>query len=53
MIADGITIADNDLGLNVKMTDKLSTRFSYRTEYDDSRAIKTDNTIGISLVLGF
>ena len=53
MVAKGTTIADNDFGLNVKITDKLSTRFSYRTEYDDSRPIETDNTVGISLVLGF
>lgn len=46
-------LATNDFGLNVKMSDTLSTRFSYRTDYDDSRAIKTDNKLGISLVVGF
>lgn len=45
--------ANNDLGLNVKMTDTLSTRVSYLTEYDESRAIRTDNKLGVSLVFGF
>ncbi|MFN4153095.1 MAG: YdiY family protein [Paracoccaceae bacterium] len=45
--------ASNDLGLNVKMTDAFSTRVSYLTEYNDSRAIKTDNKVGVSLVFGF
>lgn len=47
------TIATNDLGLNYKLSESLATRFSYRTEFDDSRAIKTDNKLGASLVLGF
>ncbi|MFN3723780.1 MAG: YdiY family protein [Paracoccaceae bacterium] len=45
--------ANNDLGLNVKMTDAFSTRVSYLTEYDESRAIRTDNKLGVSLVFGF
>ncbi|MDO8882305.1 MAG: DUF481 domain-containing protein [Pseudotabrizicola sp.] len=45
--------ANNDLGLNVKMTDTLSTRVSYLTEYNDNRAIRTDNKLGVSLVFGF
>ena len=45
--------ANNDLGLNVKMTDSFSTRVSYLTEYDESRAIRTDNKLGVSLVFGF
>lgn len=44
---------NNDLGMNVKMTDTISTRVSYLTEYNDSRAIKTDNKLGVSLVFGF
>lgn len=50
------TIATNDLGLNFKMTNNLSTRVSYRTEYnsDPLPGLKsTDNTIGLSLVIGF
>lgn len=44
---------NNDLGLNVKMTDAFSTRVSYLTEYNDSRAIRSDNKLGVSLVYGF
>jgi putative salt-induced outer membrane protein len=44
---------DNDLGVNVKMTDRFSTRVSYLSEYNDSRAIRTDNKVGVSLVMGF
>jgi len=51
--SDSALRANNDLGLNVKMTDTLSTRVSYLTEYNDSRAIKTDNKLGVSLVFGF
>ena len=45
--------ANNDLGLNVKMTDAFSTRVSYLSEYNDNRSIKTDNKLGVSLVFGF
>lgn len=44
---------NNDLGLNIKMTDAFSTRVSYLTEYNDSRAIRTDNKVGLALVYGF
>lgn len=44
---------NNDLGVNFKMTDRFSTRVSYLTEYNDSRAIRTDNKLGVSLVMGF
>lgn len=44
---------NNDLGLNLKMTDSFSTRVSYLTEYNDSRAIRSDNKLGVSLVYGF
>ena len=50
------TIATNDFGVNFKMSNNLSTRVSYRTEYntDPLPGLKsTDNTIGIALVLGF
>ncbi len=45
--------ANNDLGVNFKITDSLSTRVSYLTDYNDARAIKTDNRLGVSLVVGF
>jgi putative salt-induced outer membrane protein len=44
---------NNDLGVNMKMTDAFSTRVSYLTEYNDSRAIRSDNKLGVSLVYGF
>lgn len=45
--------ANNDLGLNFRVTDAFSTRISYLTDYNDSRAIKTDNKLGLSLVYSF
>ncbi|MFV2051330.1 DUF481 domain-containing protein [Aliiroseovarius sp. YM-037] len=50
------TIATNDLGLNFRVSDNLSTRVSYRTEYNSDPLPgldSTDNTLGLSLVLGF
>lgn len=50
------TVATNDFGVNFKVTDTLSTRVSYRTEYnsDPLPGLKDkDNTIGLSLVMGF
>ena len=50
------TLVTNDLGLNAKMTDTLSTRVSYRTEYNSDPLPgfrNADNTFGVSLVLGF
>ncbi len=44
---------NNDLGVNFKVSDALSTRISYLTAYNDSRAIRADNKLGVSLVLGF
>lgn len=44
---------NNDLGVNFKMTDAFSTRVSYLTEYNDSRPIRADNKLGVSLVYGF
>lgn len=45
--------ANNDFGVNVKLSDAFSTRISYLTEYNESRAIRTDNRLGVSLVMGF
>lgn len=44
---------NNDLGLNVKMTDTIATRISYLTDYNDSRDIRTDNKLGVSMVFNF
>ncbi|MDO5606524.1 MAG: DUF481 domain-containing protein [Paracoccus sp. (in: a-proteobacteria)] len=43
----------NELGLNYRMSDQLATRVSYRTEYQEQRAIRTNNRLGVSLVYGF
>ncbi|MFT4013074.1 MAG: DUF481 domain-containing protein [Paracoccus sp. (in: a-proteobacteria)] len=43
----------NELGLNFKMSDAFATRVSYKTEYVSDRDIRTDNTLGVSLVYGF
>ena len=53
LTSDANDIAWNELGLNVRMTDALATRVSYKTEYVSDRAIRTDNTLGVSLVYGF
>lgn len=51
--SDAALRANNDLGVNFKVTDTLSTRISYLTDYNDAREIKTDNRLGVSLVVGF
>lgn len=54
--SDTNTIVTNDFGVNYRMTDSLSTRLSYRTEYntDPLPGFKsTDNTINIALIVGF
>lgn len=51
--SDSALRVNNDLGVNFKMTDAFSTRVSYLTEYNDSRAIRSDNKLGVSLVFGF
>lgn len=50
------TIVANDLGVNFKVSDALSTRISYRTDYTSKPTMgrkSTDNSLGLSLVLGF
>ena len=51
--SDAAMRINNDLGVNFKVTDALQTRVSYLTEYNDSRAIRSDNKLGISMVYGF
>lgn len=53
LTSDANDIATNELGLNFKMSDAFATRVSYKTEYVSDRAIRTDNTLGVSLVYGF
>ena len=51
--SDTATRVNNDLGLNIKMSEIFATRISYLTEYNDSRAVKTENKLGVSLVYSF
>ncbi len=54
--SDVNTILSNDAGINYKVSNNLSTRVSYRTDYntDPTPGLKsTDNSLGVSLVLGF
>ncbi|UXU74519.1 MULTISPECIES: DUF481 domain-containing protein [unclassified Paracoccus (in: a-proteobacteria)] len=53
LTSDTNDTATNELGLNFKMSDAFATRVSYKTEYVSDRAIRTDNTLGVSLVYGF
>lgn len=54
--SDTNTIVSNDAGVNFKVSNNLSTRVNYRTDYntDPTAGLKsTDNTLGVSLVMGF
>lgn len=44
---------NNDLGLNFKMSETFATRVSYLTEYNDSRATRSENKLGMALVYSF
>ncbi len=44
---------NNEIGLSMKVTEAFATRVSYTTEFNDSRAIRSDNKLGLSLVYGF
>jgi putative salt-induced outer membrane protein len=53
LTSDANDTITNELGLNFKVTDAFATRVSYKTEYVSDRNIRTDNTLGVSLVYGF
>ncbi len=53
LTSDSALRINNDLGVNFRLTDVLSTRVSYLTDYNDSRDIRADNKLGVSLVFGF
>lgn len=44
---------NNDIGVNFRMTDAFATRVSYLSDYNEDRAVKTDNKLGVSLVYSF
>ena len=50
------TLVQNDLGVNFAVNERLSTRFSYRTDYNSDPLEglnNTDNRLGVALVFGF
>jgi len=50
------TVVSNDAGVNFKVSNNLSTRISYLTDYNSDPvggAKSSNNTIGLSLVMGF
>lgn len=54
--SDVNTVVTNDFGINYRMTNNLSTRVSYRTEYNSDPLPgldSTDNKLGVSLIVGF
>ena len=56
LFSDEDYVLTNDFGVNYRLSDTLSTRLSYRTDYESDPLPgfeNTDNTIGISLVVGF
>ncbi|MFC3169524.1 MULTISPECIES: DUF481 domain-containing protein [Paracoccus] len=50
---DSADVITNQFGVNFRMSDQLATRISYTTEYQEDRQIRTDNTLGVSVVYGF
>ncbi len=53
LYSDTALRVNNDIGLNFKMADMFATRLSYLTEYNDSRAVKSENKLGLSFVYSF
>ena len=50
---DSPDVITNQFGVNFQMSEQLATRVSYTTEYQENRDIRTDNTLGVSVVYGF
>lgn len=53
LTSDANDVATNQFGVNFRMSEQLATKVSYTTEYQSDRDIRTDNTMGVSLVYGF
>ena len=56
LFSDEDYVLTNDFGVNFRINDSLSTRLNYRTDYESDPLPgfeNTDNTIGISMVVGF
>ena len=50
---DSDDLITNEFGVNFRMNEQLATRVSYKTEYQEDRKIRTDNTLGVAVVYGF
>ncbi|CAM3305334.1 YdiY family protein [Paracoccus nototheniae] len=50
---DSADVITNEFGVNFRVSEQLATRVSYTTEYQEERAIRTDNTVGLAVVYGF
>lgn len=50
---DSDDVITNEFGVNFRVSEQLSTRVSYTTEYQENRKVRTDNTVGLALVYGF
>ncbi|WP_411838940.1 YdiY family protein [Paracoccus sp. ME4] len=50
---DSADVITNEFGVNFRVSEQLSTRVSYTTEYQEDRPTRTDNTVGLALVYGF
>lgn len=50
---DDVLRVNNDLGVSFQMSDVLSTRVSYVTDYNEARDIRTDNRLNLAIVYGF
>ena len=53
LTSDANDVATNQFGVNFQMSEQLATKVSYDTEYQSDRDIRSDNTLGVSLVYGF
>ncbi|MDT8855333.1 DUF481 domain-containing protein [Paracoccaceae bacterium Fryx2] len=53
LTSDAAFRVSNDFGVNYKMSDMFATRVSLLTDYNDSRADRTENKLGVSLVYSF
>ncbi|WP_244297849.1 DUF481 domain-containing protein [Paracoccus marcusii] len=50
---DSADVITNEFGVNFRVSEQLATRVSYTSEYQEDRAIRTDNTVGLAVVYGF
>ncbi|MBM3604620.1 MAG: DUF481 domain-containing protein [Alphaproteobacteria bacterium] len=51
--SDSDDVITNEFGVNFRVSEQLATRVSYTTEYQENRAIRTNNRVGVAVVYGF